>query len=455
LGRPIQRGARGGGETRVDVAVVGGGLAGIAAALAAASRGARTLLVEAGPALGGNATGACVHTLCGLYHAAGPGEPQPANPGFPMRFAAGLRAAGGAGEPERAGRVWVLPTDPAAIEPFAQALCEASAPLETRLACRLVAVELSRSAAGWSRLALADVDGPARCMAEARVVIDCSGDGVAGTLGGAETDRAGAEEIQLPSYIARLSGVPAEDRAGFGRLRLSRSLADATRRRNLPAECESVLLRPVPGSEDAFLTLNLSRDAAALSGDPDARRAIESRARKSIEAIVEHLRATRPGYGGCRVTAWPRQLGVREGDRLRGHVVLDEAAILSGKRDDDEVALSSWPIELWHDHRHASLRYPAGACGIPLGALVSRSHPRLGMAGRCLSATHEALGALRVLGTALATGEAIGLAAALAAERGAGLAEIGAAEVRAARDAGASQRADGAASSASTTSHAS
>jgi hypothetical protein len=71
---------------------------------------------------------------------------------------------------------------------------------------------------------------------------------------------------------------------------------------------------------------------------------------------------------------------------------------------------------------------------VPLGALVSRSHPRLGMAGRCLSATHAALGALRVIGTALATGEAIGIAAALAAERGCTLAEIDAASVRRARD---------------------
>ena len=72
------------------------------------------------------------------------------------------------------------------------------------------------------------------------------------------------------------------------------------------------------------------------------------------------------------------------------------------------------------------------ACSVPLDALVSRSHPRLGMAGRCLSASHEALGALRVIGTALATGEAIGVAAALAAAAGIGLAEVSPERVRAA-----------------------
>jgi hypothetical protein len=68
---------------------------------------------------------------------------------------------------------------------------------------------------------------------------------------------------------------------------------------------------------------------------------------------------------------------------------------------------------------------------VPLGALVSRSHARLGAAGRCLSASHEALGALRVIGSALATGEALGVAAALAADAGTTLADVDPARVRA------------------------
>jgi hypothetical protein len=76
------------------------------------------------------------------------------------------------------------------------------------------------------------------------------------------------------------------------------------------------------------------------------------------------------------------------------------------------------------------MRYPAGPCSIPLGALVSCSHPRLGMAGRCLSASHEALGALRVIGTALATGDAVGRAAAIAADSDRNLWQVKAEEVR-------------------------
>src|SRR6185369_12113627 len=108
-----------------DFVVAGGGTAGVAAATAAARLGAPVLLVERGPTLGGNAAHALVHTICGLYlpPADGDGAPVDAHPGFPRRFAHGLRAVGGAGTPERAGRVFVLPTYPDVLPRFAADVC--------------------------------------------------------------------------------------------------------------------------------------------------------------------------------------------------------------------------------------------------------------------------------------------------------------------------------------------
>ena len=74
------------GGRRFDVAVVGGGGAGIAAAIAAAGRGARCILLDREATLGGNISQAFVHTVCGLYFADEP-APRFANPGFPQRFA--------------------------------------------------------------------------------------------------------------------------------------------------------------------------------------------------------------------------------------------------------------------------------------------------------------------------------------------------------------------------------
>src|SRR5580658_1877157 len=78
-----------------DVLVAGGGSAGIAAAVAAARMGARTLLVERHGFLGGMAPAALVHSICGLYRLpSGDSGPVPANEGFAWEFARRLLAAG-------------------------------------------------------------------------------------------------------------------------------------------------------------------------------------------------------------------------------------------------------------------------------------------------------------------------------------------------------------------------
>jgi hypothetical protein len=414
-----------------DVAVVGGGMAGIAAALSAARLGARTLLIERDHELGGNATQALVHTICGLYRAASEGEAVPAHRGLPGSFAQALRAAGAAGSPERAGRVYVLPTYPPRAAALAQRLCAAEPSLSVRLGCELVGADLAGDAPASHALWLRDEAAGEREI-EAAIALDASGDAALGAHGGAQTARVGAHELQIPAYIFCMRGVESSEVEGFARLRLSHAVASAVRSGRLPEGCESVLARPGAEAGEAYLTLNLPRPPGATYAplDPACLAGLEARARQSAERVADFLRRTRPGFEKSEILAWPRRIGVRETRRLRGIAELTREDVLAGRSRPDEVAVSTWPIELWHDPHRAHLEYPEGPCSIPLGALVSRSHPRLGMAGRCLSASHEALGALRVIGTALATGQAAGVAAALAADAGGGLDAIAAADVR-------------------------
>jgi hypothetical protein len=417
-----------------DVAVVGGGSAGVAAALAASDSGARTLLIERCKQLGGNVSQAHVHTICGLFHSAGPAEdaspPRHAHEGFTRRFSDELVRAGAARAPERAGQVWVLPLSPPHYEAQLQTRVEAAAPaLTTWTGAELLRAELGADEASSSQLLLRH-RGEERSV-EASVVIDTSGDGVLVSRGGAAGDRAAPAQLQRASFIFRLRGVASGALEGFARMRLTATIAGAERSGVLPPGCESVLARP-GASGEAYVTVNIPplENQPYLPQEEACRMEMETRGRGFAEAITELLRERYEAFSNARIDAFPRRLGVREGTRLLGRSIVDADDILCGRRREDEVALSTWPIELWHDHRRAQMRYPSAAAGIPLGALVSRSHPKLGMAGRCLSASHEALGALRVLGTALASGDAIGRAAALASASGRSLWQIEASEVR-------------------------
>lgn len=418
------------GVERCDVAVVGGGPAGIAAALAAAAMGARTTLVERDARLGGNATHALVHTICGLYHP-GPEGPELAHPGLPTRMAEALIRAGGAGAPESAGRVFYLPICPPAFADLAESACTKAVGLDVRTRSSLEGAQLGREADSPSRLVLHGSDGEAALAAA--VVVDTSGEAAVAHLAGADTEMAPSEHLQRPSFIFRLEDVDVSGTEGFTRLQLTASVAHAARKGDLPPDCESLVVRNDgrPGSVYATLTLP---PLPGLPYAPLERGYLETlyaQAKEWAEAVVAFLRENRPGFERARVADWPARVGVRETRRLLGRVALCRADVLEGRRRPDEVAISTWPIELWEDHRRPRMEWPGAGCSVPLDALVSRSHPYLGMAGRCLSASHEALGALRVIGTALATGEAVGVAAALAADAGIELASVAPERVRA------------------------
>ena len=416
---------------RYDVAVVGGGSAGVAAAWAAAGEGARTVLLEREGVLGGNASLALVHTICGLFHGAEAGDAQPAHRGFARRFAAELAEAGGAGSPERAGRVWFLPTDPSRIPGVAAALLAERAELEVRLGSELATLAPPHGDRDDFALGLGD-GGALR----AGVVLDTSGEAAAAAAAGARCEAEPGARLQSPSFIVRLGAVDTRELEGFARLRVSHAVAGAVRTGALPRAAESVLVRPhgpASAQGEAFLQLNVPKpaDAEYAPLDPGARAALERNAREHVGLVLAHLRAERAAFREARVAAWPARLGVRESRRVAGVARVERGDVLEGRRRADEVAISTWPIELWADHRRARFEHVAGPSSIPLGALVSEGHPRLGMAGRCLSASHEALGALRVIGTALATGEALGVAGAWAADSRSPLLEIAPDRVRA------------------------
>ncbi len=419
----------------VDVLVVGGGLAGLSAAVSAAAAGAETLLLERGRVLGGNATQAFVHSFCGLFEPPQEGRLVYANAGFTPWFAEGLRKAGGALGPEVHGRVGVLPIFPPRLAEFALNVTADFPSLTVMLETNLEVLQISREAGVETALAVCRQQGEEYSI-RAKIVIDASGDSVAGKLSGAGTEAPDGDELQNATLIFRVSGVNRSELAGYARLKLSATVARGASVGDLPPECDSVLVRPGERSDEAYISLNLPKwtDQSYAPLNEEFMRAYTQHAHRLAEALIAFLRDKLPGWSDCRLLEWPLRIGVRETRHMLGQFVMQETDVLQGARFPDAVARSSWPVELWRDHKGANFKYPDGVAEIPLRALISRSYDNLGMAGRCMSGSHTALGALRVLGTAMATGEAVGLAAAIASDRGSTLADVSSDDVHAQRN---------------------
>src|ERR1043165_3707346 len=138
-----------------DIAVVGSGAAGIAAAISSARSGCSTLLMDQNSEAGGTGGFSGLTTLCGLYDDKG----QMLNNGFTKEFADALSET----EPLQVGRVWVLPYRPARFREVANRLIREISNVQTRWNTLL-------SSIGTKENRITSVNG-----LKIRAVIDCTG----------------------------------------------------------------------------------------------------------------------------------------------------------------------------------------------------------------------------------------------------------------------------------------
>lgn len=406
-----------------DVLVAGGGSAGLAAAVSAARLGARTLLIERHGVLGGMASAALVHSICGLYRLPVGDEPAVlANGGFAAEFARRLIASGGASGPVRMGRVQVLLQRPAAFAQLADTLVSETPLLTVRLHTEIIAA---------GETVVLHCRG-VREEIRARVMIDATGDAVLAALRGAPCEMENAARLQRPAFIFALAGVADGALTDEARLRLAQRIMREVKAGRLPAAALGAHLRPSAQTGEAYVTIDLEGGADFDPFDPTVLTRLEMEGRALAERLARFLREEIEGFAGSYVAAWPTRVGVRESRRIVGRGRIETSDILEGTQFPDTVAFAAWPIELRETAAGPRLRFPTGAepCGVPLRALRARDDASLFVAGRCIACSHEAQAAVRVIGTCLATGEAAGLAAAWQVAHG----EVDAAAVNAARE---------------------
>lgn len=143
----------------------------------------------------------------------------------------------------------------------------------------------------------------------------------------------------------------------------------------------------------------------------------EKEGRKQVMMMAEFLQTTIPGFEKASISAVGSQIGIRETRRIEGEYTLTIEDVIVGKKYDDTIALSGYPVDI-HDPTGRGVQANDiegdGSYGIPYRCLVPKLIDNLLVAGRCISTSHEALATTRLTPSCMATGQAAGTAAAMA-----------------------------------------
>ena len=402
----------------VDICVIGGGLSGCFAAIEAARGGARVLLMQDRPVLGGNASSEIrmwVRGAKGIFD----------------------RETGLISELEER-NIYYNPTLCASVfDATLYSMVEENKNIEILMNTTCLDAECTSdrilSVTGWQLTTYTFH------KVNARIFLDCSGDCILSDLVGAEYRHGRESKDEYSEQLAQ------EEKDGRT---MGMSVILAARETDHPVKFTPPPFANVYPDDSCFegdavqsIHAQIRDHKIGTSGanlwwvelggecnsifDADKTRA---ELYACIFGVWDHIK----NRGDHGMENWELEWvgalpGKRESRRYIGDYVLTEADILSGGHFDDEIAYGGWPMD---DHNpygmkaNSEARLPSVMIpvhepyGIPLRCLYSKNINNLMFAGRNISVTHVALSSTRVMGTCALLGQAAGCAAAVAISKG-------------------------------------
>lgn len=161
--------------------------------------------------------------------------------------------------------------------------------------------------------------------------------------------------------------------------------------------------------------------------DPFQLTEAEKEGRREIAEQVEELLGK--NFQIRLLTTGPH-IGIRESRRIIGEYILKTEDLIQGRMFEDRIALCNYPIDVHYQKRSKDLQAVTGrfekvpTYSIPYRSLLPLKLDNLIVVGRCISATQEAMGSLRIQPTSMAIGTAGGIAAAIASKKGINFREV-------------------------------
>jgi hypothetical protein len=179
--------------------------------------------------------------------------------------------------------------------------------------------------------------------------------------------------------------------------------------------------------------LNMSRIIKKSALDSFDLTEAEIEGRKQAHAIVAFMRNYIPGFEHAVIVTTGPHIGIRESRKINGAYRLTASDLLENKMFEDAIAMGGYPIDI-HSPDGGTMEHHYLKKGswysIPYRCLYTNELDNLLVAGRCISATHEACAAVRVTPILMAISEGAGTAAAIAAKQGIGVAAIDVAQLQ-------------------------
>lgn len=422
-------------EIKTEVLVVGSGAAGLNASISAARNGAETLLVERSGFLGGISA-----TLGWIgFHDQ---DYRQIVKGLPHEIITRLWKANAASRYELDIKCSsIISVDTHYWKILAMEMVEEAG---VNLMLHTLFVDTIREGDRITGIIVENKSGRQRIKAD--VIIDCSGDGDVAARGGVawEKGRTADGLVQAPTLVFRLGGLDREafiegckdpeinyrewispypdlwDKmmqriddmqviitGGFaGLMEKARQAGD----HDVP---QTRLVGVKTHQPDEFLVVS----TRVLGLDPtnvDSMTSAYTKLYQQVPQLIRFFQRWMPGGEYTRLLEIAPMMGVRESRRIMGDYLLTAEDIVSGREFSDVVALGGYHIDIhrpsgtWVDSTNVQ------TYDIPYRCLIAKDVEGLLMAGKCLSATHEAVASTRVIPICMAQGQAVGTAAALA-----------------------------------------
>ncbi len=430
-------------EQQFDFIVVGGGLTGLCAALAAARHGAKTALVQDRPVLGGNASSEIRMHVCGAT--ANMQKPELAEGGILHELMLSNK---------RVNTNYNFSVWDAVL--FDAAKCEPNLKLFLNTTMHGAMAENGAVQA----IECYQMTTERRLVLSAPLFADCTGNGTLAAFVGAEY-RTGSEakaefnEPHAPSEANQnrmgntllfkaadaghpVSFIPPVDAMKFTEEQLKyrkhtaaipeevlKGLSESEYRTLYDGFCQDYgyWWVEIPGVEEDII---------------DEYEEIRDQLVRAIYGVWDHIK--NGGNHGAEnfELVWVGMLpGVRESRRMVGDYMLTEADIMTNRRFEDVVAYGGWHVDnhiaggLFAFDKPASEVFEfEGSYDIPYRAYCAKGFSNLYVGGRCMSASKLAMASSRVMGTCAIGGQALGTAAALCVQHGCGIRDVNVGELQ-------------------------